>query len=149
MKLSPLFLSLFVAGMLFAQTAPASHARRGDMMLQRLTASLNLTTDQQAQAKTIFKDSRAQAQALMPQLKQEHQAMQAAVKSDNEAQIDQILQGNSQLNAQVRAIHAKARAKFYALLTPAQKATYDQNAKARFSRMHTRARSHAAQNVGE
>jgi Spy/CpxP family protein refolding chaperone len=145
MKLSPLFLSLFVAGMLSAQTAPASHARRGDGMVQHLTSTLNLTPDQQAQAKAIFKDARQQSQALMPQLKQERQAMAAAVKSDNEAQIDQIVQANSQLNAQVRAIHAKARAKFYALLTPAQKATYDQNMKARFAHMRNRVKPNAGE----
>jgi Spy/CpxP family protein refolding chaperone len=145
MKLSPLFLSLFVAGMLSAQTAPAHHARSGDRMIQHLTATLNLTPDQQAQAKAIFQDSRQQAQALMPQLKQERQAMNSAVKSDNEAQIDQILQGNSQLNAQVRAIHAKARAKFYALLTPAQKATYDQNMKSRSAHMRNRVRQQAGE----
>jgi Spy/CpxP family protein refolding chaperone len=67
------------------------------------------------------------------------------VKSDNEAQIDQILQQNSQLDAQARAIHAKARAKFYAVLTPAQKTTYDQNMKSRFAHVRNRAK----QNAGE
>jgi len=138
MKPSPLFLSLFVAGILSAQTAPANHARVGDRMMQRLTAELNLTPDQQAHAKAIFKNSRQQAQALMPQLKQEHQAMANAVKSDNEAQIDQITEQNSQLNGQIRAIHAKARAQFYAMLTPAQKTTYDENLKTRVSHMRKR-----------
>src|SRR5271155_359557 len=55
MKPSPLFLSLFVAGILSAQTAPASHARGGDHMMKRLTAELNLTPDQQSQAHAIFK----------------------------------------------------------------------------------------------
>lgn len=145
MKLSPIFLPLFVAGILSAQTAPAPHARAGDRMMQRLTAQLSLTPDQQAQAKAIFKDSRQQAQALMPQLKQERQAMASAVKSDNEAQIDQLSQQNSQLNAQVRAIHAKARAKFYAVLTPAQKATYDQNMKSRAAHMRKRVQQPAGE----
>ena len=139
MKPSPLFLSLFVAGILSAQTAPAPHARVGDRMMQRLTAQLNLTPDQQAQAHAIFKNSRQQAQALRPQLQQERQAMSNAVKSDNEAQIDQLTQQNSQLNGQLRAIHAKARAQFYALLTPAQKTTYDQHMKSRVSHMRKRA----------
>jgi Spy/CpxP family protein refolding chaperone len=138
MKRSSLFLSFLVAGVLSAQTAPATHARAGDRMMQRLTVQLNLTPDQQVQAKAIFKDAHQQTQALMPKLRQEHQAMANAVKSDNEVQIDQLSQQNSQLNAQVRAIHAKARAKFYALLTPAQKTTYDQDRNSRAAHMRKR-----------
>jgi Spy/CpxP family protein refolding chaperone len=145
MKPSPLFLSLFVAGMLSAQTVPATHARAANSRMQRLTAQLNLTPDQQTQAKAIFQDSRQQAQALMPQLKQEREAMASAVKSGDEAQIDQLSQQNSQLNAQVRAIHAKARARFYALLSPAQKVTYDQNMKSRAAHMRKRAQSPAGE----
>ena len=49
-----------------------------------------------------------------------------AVKTDNEQQIDHLVQQNSQLNAQAREIHAKAMAKFYAILNPDQKAKMDQ-----------------------
>ncbi len=95
-------------------------------MMQRLSTRLNLSTDQQQQARTIFQESRTQMQALAPQLKQERTAISAAIKSDNEQQIDQVLQQNASLNAQARAIHAKAMAKFYQILTPDQKAKFDQ-----------------------
>ncbi len=94
--------------------------------MQRLSTRLNLTADQQQQAKAIFQQSREQMKSLQPQLKNEHQAISAAIKSDNEQQIDQVLQQNAQLNAQARAIHAKAMAKFYQILTPDQKAKFDQ-----------------------
>ena len=95
-------------------------------MMQRLSSRLNLTADQQTQAKAIFQQSRAQMKTLAPKLREERQAISAAVKSDNEQQIDQVLNQDAQLNAQARAIHAKAMAKFYQLLTPDQKARFDQ-----------------------
>jgi Spy/CpxP family protein refolding chaperone len=122
MKLRSFLLPLFVAGILSAQ--PAAHNRRP--MMQRLTANLNLTADQQNQAKAIFQGARQQSKAMAPQLQQQHQALSAAIKTDNEAQIDQITQQNAQFSAQARAIHAKAIAKFYSILTPDQKAKFDQ-----------------------
>jgi len=95
-------------------------------MVHRLTAKLNLTQDQQNQAKTIFGKARADERALGPKLRQERVALKSAIKSDKETQIDAILQQNSQLNAQARAIHAKAVARFYQILTPAQKTQFDQ-----------------------
>ena len=94
--------------------------------MQRLSRRLGLTADQQQQARAIFQQSRQDMKALQPKLKDEHQAIAAAVKSDNEKQIDQILQQDASLNAQARAIHAKAMAKFYQILTPDQKAKFDQ-----------------------
>jgi Spy/CpxP family protein refolding chaperone len=128
MKFGSVLLPIFAAGILSAQTAqPAPHHRvPGGNMMQRLSTRLNLSTDQQQQARTIFQESRTQMQALAPQLKQERTAISAAIKSDNEQQIDQVLQQNASLNAQARAIHAKAMAKFYQILTPDQKAKFDQ-----------------------
>jgi Spy/CpxP family protein refolding chaperone len=135
MKFSTFLLPLCVAGIVSAQTAaspqPAppsheSHARRahGDMVA-RLSARLNRTPDQQNQARTIFQQARAEAKALSPKLKNERVALRTAIKSDNEPQIDRILHQDSQLNAQARAVHAKAMAKFYQILNPDQKAQFD------------------------
>jgi Spy/CpxP family protein refolding chaperone len=135
MKISASLLPLCVAGILSAQTAtppqpaPSSHARRQHRdMVARLTARLNLTPDQQNQARAIFKQARADAKALSPKLRNEHMALQTAIKSDNEPQIDRILNQDSQLNAQARAIHAKAMAKFYQTLNADQKARFDKMA---------------------
>ncbi len=137
---SSILLSILAAGILAAQPAtqapaqpqssqPQAHAKnrgQGGQMMGRLTRRLGLSPDQVSQAQSIFANARSQRKALAPQLKSEHQAMQAAVKSDNEAQIDQVTSQNAQLNSQVRAIHAKAMAKFYSILTPDQKAKFDQ-----------------------
>ena len=127
MKTVSFLLPLFAAGILSAQTAPAPHHRApGGQMMQRLSTRLSLTADQQAQAKAIFQQSREQMKALQPKLKEERQAISAAVKSGNEQQIDQLVQQNAPLNAQARAIHTKAMAKFYQILTPEQKAKFDE-----------------------
>jgi Spy/CpxP family protein refolding chaperone len=124
MKPSYFLLPFLAAGILAAQPAP--HHRTGAPMLQRLSARLNLTAEQQSQAKAIFQASREQARALAPKLREEREAVAAAVKSDNERQIDQVLSQDARLNAQARAIHVKAMAKFYQILTPEQKAKFDQ-----------------------
>jgi Spy/CpxP family protein refolding chaperone len=82
---------------------------------------------------------------LAPKLRDERVALKAAVRTDNEGQIDQILQQDSQLNAQARAIHAKAMAKFYQILNPDQKARFDKMSDHRGARAH---RPAAAPSVG-
>jgi Spy/CpxP family protein refolding chaperone len=140
MKVSSIFLPLFAAGILAsAQTTPApaqtptpaqnqakSHHRVRQDMVQRLARRFNLTPDQQTKARQLFAKSREEMKALGPKLREERQAMRAAIKADNEQQIDQMTRQNAQLNAQARAIHAKTMAKFYQMLTPDQKAKFDQ-----------------------
>jgi Spy/CpxP family protein refolding chaperone len=94
--------------------------------MTHLTAGLNLTPDQQKQVRDIFGQSRPQMKALAPKFREERAAMAGAVKSDSENQIDQVAQQQAQLRAQMEAIHAKTLAKFYAILTPDQKAKVDQ-----------------------
>jgi Spy/CpxP family protein refolding chaperone len=98
----------------------------GGPMVHRLTRELNLTPDQQTQARKIFEQARQQAQSLNPALRGQRQALSAAIKSDNESQIDQIALQGAQTNARARAIHAKATAKLYSILSPDQKAKFDQ-----------------------
>jgi Spy/CpxP family protein refolding chaperone len=120
-------LALLTGGVMFAQSAattpeqPARHAR----MQQRMAAYLNLTPDQQAQARAIRAQAREAAAPIREQLKQSRQALQAAIKSGNDAQIDQITQAQAPLMAQAAAIRAHAFEKFYATLTPDQKAKAD------------------------
>lgn len=143
---SSVLLSLFAAGTLFtavaqqpaqpqgqapAQTKDQSQAKShrrmmGGPMVERLTRELSLSPDQQTQARTIFEQARQQTQSLNPKLRDERQALSAAIKSDNESQIDQITRQGAQVNSRARAIHAKAMAKFYSILTADQKAKFDQ-----------------------
>lgn len=108
--------------------------RNGDRMLGRLTSDLNLSPDQQAKAKAIFQKSWQDSQALRPKLREERAALMNAIRSDDQARIGQLIQQNTQLNAQVREIHAKAMAQFYATLNPDQKTKMDRKMNASFMR---------------
>lgn len=142
MKFSAFLLPVAMAGMLAAQTAtapqaqnPASEHPRNTqhLMLKRMTARLNLTPDQQTQAKAIFARAREKQRALRPKLREERMALRTAVKADNETQIDRILHENSKLNTQVREIHTKAVAQFYKILNPGQEAQFDRMAARRWN----------------
>lgn len=102
---------------------------------------LNLTPAQQMQVKGILRETRAEDQALAPQVRQERTALHAAIKSDALGQIDQITQQNVNVNAKMEANHLKTIAKIYAILTPDQKAKFDQ----RFDR--ARSGNHSAKGV--
>jgi len=157
LPISLLATTLMAGGALMAQTpAPAQtpvtpkheeHANRGprsERFVARLTKRLGLTSDQQNQVKAIFKESREQAKALAPKLREERMALREAVKSDSVQKIDQITQQNAQLNAQREAIHAKAMAKVYGILTPDQKAKFDQMSEHRAVRHEHRAANSSA-----
>ncbi|MGI8988003.1 MAG: Spy/CpxP family protein refolding chaperone [Bryobacteraceae bacterium] len=118
---------------LAAQTTPATpptgsqtgRMHRG-LGMNGLAQKLNLTPDQQAQAKAIFQNSRTASAALAPQLKQAHDALLNAVKSGaSDAQIDALANAQAPLTAQMEALHAKAFAKLYAILTDDQKKQFD------------------------
>lgn len=117
-------LGALASGLIFAQNTPATAARRGHYV-QRIASYLNLTPDQQAQAKQIMAATRQQSAPLRQQLKQNHEALAAAIKAGNDAQIDQITKDEAPVRAQLAAIHAHAFEKIYATLTPDQKAKAD------------------------
>ncbi len=113
------------AGVLLAQ-APAAHGERGEHFKQFLAGQLGLPDAQKAQAKEIFSAARDQAKPLTDQLRQGHEAMTAAVKANRpDSELDQLAQKQGALMGQLSAIHAKAFAKFYAMLTPEQQAKAD------------------------
>lgn len=136
------------SGLMFAQTAtatpgaPAGHVARRGHRMQRMTAYLNLSPDQKAQAKQIFADARQEAAPLRAELKANRQALAAAVKSGNDAQIDQITKANAPVMAQLAAIRAHAFEKFYAALTPGQKTKAD-NMRQMFHRGGLNAAAHS------
>jgi Spy/CpxP family protein refolding chaperone len=146
MKTLYTFLTILMAGALYAQqpapsggnspttTRQQSAERRSDYAARHLTRALNLTPDQQTKVKAIFADARQRREALAPKIRQERAALKMALQKDNDQEIDRILHQNAQLNADVRALHVKAMAKVYALLTPDQKTKFDQLRAGRFSR---------------
>jgi|ERR1051326_5686788 Spy/CpxP family protein refolding chaperone len=116
------------AGLIFAQNAAQNTtrpaARRGHFV-QRIVNYLNLTPDQQAQAKQIMAGARQEAAPLRQQMKQNREALATAIKSGNDAQIDQITKAQAPAMAQLAAIRAHAFEKIYATLTPEQKTKAD------------------------
>jgi Spy/CpxP family protein refolding chaperone len=121
---------LLAAGLALAQTPqpapapqPRAHVRMG---MGRMAQQLNLTPDQQTQAKAIFQSTRQSTAALRTQMRDARQALSNAVKSNApDAQIDQLSANVGALSGQLTAARTKAFAKFYAILTPDQKATLD------------------------
>ena len=104
------------------QTSQGSdQARSHHHMLGRFAANLNLTDAQKQQAQQIFSQARQAAEPVRAQLKQNREALSAAIKSNSTAEIDRLSNANGPLLAQVSAIHAKAFAQFYSILTQEQK----------------------------
>ncbi len=118
--------AVLAAGLTFAQSAPApaepSQPAAGQKHGGRMFQDLNLTDAQKQQAKSIFQGAREASQPLRQQLRDARQALDAAAKSGaSDAQIDQLSAPLGPLTSQLTAIHTKAFAKFYALLTPEQR----------------------------
>ena len=75
--------------------------------------------------RAFYADAHMQAKPLEATIHAERASLNAAVKSDSEKQIDQITHQNANLLAKLQAIHMKTKAKVYSILTPEQKAKYE------------------------
>jgi Spy/CpxP family protein refolding chaperone len=120
---------LLAAGLVAAQSTPANPST-GSQWKQhgpgQMFSQLQLTDAQKTQAQQIFQASHANAQTLETQLQGIHQQLASAVKSGApDAQIDQLSSQAGTVMGQLMAIRTKAFAKFYAILTPDQKAKAD------------------------
>lgn len=104
---------------------PADPQTRIQNRVALLTNLLTLTSDQQAQATTIFTNAYAAGQNTSSSLQTAHQSLSDAVKTNNTASIDQISANIGAIDGQLTAINAKAEAAFYAILTADQKTKYD------------------------
>ena len=122
------------AGMAFAQAPanpavqpPAGHhmARRGQFR-QRMMQQLNLSEAQKQEAKGIFEQARATAKPVREELRQNREAMAAAVKANDTARIHTLAAKQAGLQAKLVEVRADAMAKFYAKLTPEQRAKAEQ-----------------------
>jgi len=135
MKRNILFLAgaaIVATGMIYAQATPGTTApgpQRHPFMARRaarVANELGLTDAQKDQAKALFAQARQSAQPLRAQLRENRQALAAAVKAGNEADIQRLSQTSGTLQGQLTAIRTEAMSKFYASLTPEQKAKADQ-----------------------
>ena len=131
----PIGAAILVAGAAFvyAQTEPNPGQHRAvnrqewmQRRFDRMSAALNLTDAQKAQAKTILQGAHQNAMQYSTQLKQNRQALAAAVKADNTADIERLSAEQGSLMGKMMAVRSEAFAKIYQTLTPDQRAKADQ-----------------------
>ena len=94
----------------------------------RIAAYLELTDVQKTQAKAIHDGTRASIEPLMEQRRQNRWAIDDLLDGENPSAsaIGDLVITNRRIDDQVRVIRENARAQFVALLTPEQKAKYDE-----------------------
>lgn len=121
------------AGTAVAQTPAApAQPRPGKMWAKqgavrgRMLRQLDLTDAQKQQARTIFQQAKQNAEPLVKQLRENREALTAAVKANDTAKIHSLSAQQGHLQGQLLGIRNDAQAKFYAGLTPEQKAKADE-----------------------
>jgi Spy/CpxP family protein refolding chaperone len=129
------FKTLFAAGILTAVIAvgqghggngtPPDPATRVQRQVEHLTKLLTLTDTQATSATKIFTDEQAAVQTADANNQTNRTALADAVKKNDVASIDRLSAALGSTSGQVTAIHAKAQAAFYILLTPDQQTKYD------------------------
>ena len=124
-------IAAFAAGMGFAQTTDPAQPQAGAAgkpratLRHRMLQALDLTDAQKQQAKTIFQQARQNAQPLRQELKQNRQSLAAAAKANDTAQIHQLTTQQGNAMGRLADTRTQAMAKFYATLTPEQRAKAD------------------------
>jgi Spy/CpxP family protein refolding chaperone len=119
------------AGMALAQKAPPSLQSSAQTPMHRPFArerqnflkALNLSDAQKQQAKAIFQETRERTKPVRAELRQNREALHAAIKADNRAEIQKLSKADGELMGRLMMARNEARAKFYSLLTPEQRAT--------------------------
>lgn len=104
---------------------PLDPATAVQKRVEFLTKMLTLTDTQAAAATKIFTDEIAAAQAASANAEADRTALAEAVKKNDLASIDRLAAELGAISGRVMAIHGKADAAFYVLLTPDQQTKYD------------------------
>ncbi len=114
--------TMFTAMAQTSTTTTSGSSRR----LDYLTGYLSLTDAQKAAAKAIFDAADAAATTAEGSRAAAQTALKTAIKANAaDAELERLSAAIGTIEGQVTAIHAKAEAKFYALLTAEQKTKYD------------------------
>ena len=117
---SALTLALSTAG-LMAKTDAASENGRAHRF-EKMSSALNLTPQQQEQAKAIFHSEREAAKPVREQLRQERKEVRAAIESGKPAaEVQQLATREGKALGTMAGMHAAAFSKFYAMLNPDQR----------------------------
>ena len=117
------------SGLTCAQTiapTPPTPAQMAARQVARLTTLLTLTSDQQAQATTLFTAEATASTTLMASMRTARKALTTAIQSDNLDTIATEATAIGNLTAQETEGRAKAQAGFYAILTTDQQTKYKQ-----------------------
>ncbi len=104
---------------------PPDPDKMAERRVEMLNNMLSLTDAQVTQATTIFKNAAETAAGVQTKLQAGHDALRTAVKENNGAGIDEASANIGTLTGQLTAIHAKAEAAFYGILTADQRTKYD------------------------
>ncbi len=103
---------------------PPSPAAMVQHQVQRYTTLLSLTPAQVEQATTFFNAEVTAHQSSRASERTAHQALEAAIKANDTATIQSTATALGQMEGEMLAAHALARAQFYAILTADQKTKY-------------------------
>lgn len=94
--------------------------------LEHIAQIIGLTDPQREQARTIFRDAWNSSKPVRQELRLNRERLRAAEKLAVDADIQGLANEQGRLMGQLVAIHTRASAKFYQILTPEQRVKYDQ-----------------------
>jgi Spy/CpxP family protein refolding chaperone len=115
-----------IGGTVFAQGphrgSGPGFERHGGWMLRHMTKELNLTTDQQAQIKSIMQAERGKIHPLIEQLRQNEQAQDANINGNfDEGQARAFAGKQTQIMSDLIVEKQRTKSQIYAVLTPEQR----------------------------
>ena len=111
---------------LSAQTerTPPTPAQIAQHEVSRYTTLLSLTSEQEAQATTLFTEEATTAEPLRVSERTNHKTLEAAIKSADMGLIQSTATTLGTLQGEMTAVRALTEAKFYATLTADQKTKF-------------------------
>lgn len=108
------------------QRTPPSAEEMEQMRIDRIARALNLTDAQKEQAKGFFAATSQQTATLRESMLAAETALKEAIKTNNVATIETNAAEVGRLSGQMRAIHAKASAQLYSILTTEQRERWEE-----------------------
>lgn len=107
-----------------AQRTPPTPEQMAQHEVSRYTTLLTLSSQQEADATSIFAAAATTESTLRSTERTTHQTLQSAIKSGDTAAIQQAATSLGQISGEMTAARSIAQAKFYATLTADQKTKF-------------------------
>ena len=117
-------LALLPVTLVNAQRTPPTPEEMAQHEVSRYTTLLSLSSQQEADATTVFTTAATTESTLRTNERTTHQTLQAVIKTDDAAAIEQAATTLGQINGEMLAARALAQAKFYSTLTADQKTKF-------------------------